>query len=143
MVILPCLGPSQLLWHQAGSREVPWAGWGVGCCPPTAQLHQHLALTALFSPLLQGPAEQCCWHWSPSDGRMVVLRQFRLLLWKNYILQVGWQCAWGPASDTTKWGYIRACPASGSTRNPPPYTQGISQKKTGLFVHVVYLCWAV
>lgn len=52
MVIFnPCLGLSQLLWHQAGSRELPWAGcgWDVGCCPLTAQLHQHLALTALSS----------------------------------------------------------------------------------------------
>lgn len=60
MVILSCLGLSQLLWHQAGSRELPWAGcgWGVGRYPLTAQLLQHLALTALPSPLLQGPVEQ-------------------------------------------------------------------------------------
>lgn len=48
MVILPCLESSRLLWHQAGRRELPWAG-RVGCCPPSARLHQHLALTALSS----------------------------------------------------------------------------------------------
>lgn len=46
-----------------------------------------------LSPLLQGPAERR--RQSPSDGRMVVLRQFKLLLWKNYILQVGWRSARG------------------------------------------------
>lgn len=66
-----------------------------------------------------------------------MLRQFRLLLWKNYILQVGWHCTWGAASDTAKWGYIRACPATASYRKPPPWTQGIAGRKTGLFVHVV------
>lgn len=66
-----------------------------------------------------------------------MLRQFRLLLWKNYILQVGWHCTWGAASDTAKRGYIRACPATASYRKPPPWAQGIAGRKTGLFVHVV------
>lgn len=51
--------------------------------------HRCSGLSALF----QGPAERWRQQRSPSDGRMVVLRQFGLLLWKNYILQVGWHCA--------------------------------------------------
>lgn len=51
--------------------------------------HWHSGLSSLF----QGPAERWRRQRSPSDGRMVVLRQFGLLLWKNYILQVGWHCA--------------------------------------------------
>lgn len=69
MVILPCLRSSQLLWHQAGSRELPWAGWGVGCgvlpsccpAPPAPGTHGSLLSSRVLrsgggstGPLLMG-----------------------------------------------------------------------------------------
>lgn len=72
-----------------------WMGcgmWGATLLLPDSTSTWHSRLSSLF----QGPAERRWQHWAPSDGRMVVLRQFGLLLWKNYILQVGWHCAqWG------------------------------------------------
>lgn len=66
--------------------------WGATLLLPGSTSTWHSRLSSLF----QGPAERRWQHWAPSDGRMVVLRQFGLLLWKNYILQVGWHCAqWG------------------------------------------------
>lgn len=34
-------------------------------------------------------------------------------------------------------GVQQSLPASGSSRKPPPWAQGVSRRKTGLFVHVV------
>lgn len=84
---LCCPGGAQqpLLHHTASlgpsSSRSKLLGLGGGELPGSAR-----APCSLLSPLPQSPAKR---RRSPSDGRMVVLRQFGLLLWKNYILQVG------------------------------------------------------
>lgn len=73
-------------WGPSSSRS-KLLGLGGGELPGSAR-----APCSLLSPVPQSPAKR---RRSPSDGRMVVLRQFGLLLWKNYILQVGWHGAPG------------------------------------------------
>lgn len=90
------------IWGRAGCCDVRLE---TGSCPGVAEGWDGVATLlpprsvsarcSQLSPLFQGPAEQRWQRWSPSDGRMVVLRQFGLLLWKNYILQVGWHRARG------------------------------------------------
>lgn len=71
-------------WKQRAALGLLTGGmWVLPSC------HRRSRLSSLF----QGPAERWRRQQSPSDGRMVVLRQFGLLLWKNYILQVGSHCA--------------------------------------------------